>query len=126
MISEAHLMNLLGQKCESRNLDYKERFNWKSATNDEKCELIKDILAFLNTENGGSIILGIEDSTFELVGLTEDQFVSFDTTKLNDFLQKYTDPLSACEVQKFKIDGRRVVVVGVAEFKDVPSLVPWA
>jgi Putative DNA-binding domain len=120
MIPETQLRELLAQKGESRNLDCKERFDWNTATNDAKCELVKDILAFLNTQDGGVILFGVRDSTLELVGLTEDEFASFDTTKVNDFLQKYTDPPSSCEVQKPTIDGRRLVVIGVPEFKDVP------
>jgi putative nucleotidyltransferase with HDIG domain len=122
MISEAKLRKLLAQRSESRNLDFKERLNWNSTSNDEKCQLIKDILAFLNTDDGGVIILGVHDRTLELVGLSEDEFTSFDATKLNDLLHKYTDPISSCEVQKFVIDDRRVVVIGVPEFKDVPVI----
>ena len=122
MISEAELRKLLAHKSESRNLDFKERLNWSSTSNDEKCELVKDVLAFLNTENGGVIIFGIRDGTLELVGLTEDEFTSFDPTKVNDFLHRYTDPISFCEVQKFVIDNRHVVVIGVSEFNDVPVI----
>ena len=100
MISEAELRKLLAQKSEWRNLDCKERLDWNSASTDAKCQLVKDILAFLNTEDGGVIIFGIHDGTLELVGLAEDEFTSFDATKLNDFLHKYTDPISSCEVQK--------------------------
>ena len=120
MSSEAQLKKMIEQRCESRNLDYKERLNWDRATNDEKCAVVKDILAFFNTQNGGVMIFGVQDKSLELVGLTDNEFASFDTTKVNDFLQRYTDPSSACEVQKFKVGDQRVVVIGVAEFKDVP------
>lgn len=113
---------LLRLKTETRNLDYKEKFNWASATNDLKCDLVKDILAMLNTQDGGKIIIGVADSDHDLVGLDQASLESFDTTKVNDFLRKYTDPPCFCTVYKHEIDGFRVVTIDVAEFKEVPVL----
>jgi hypothetical protein len=122
MISETQLRELLAQRAETKNLDCKEFFNWSTASNDEKCALVKDILAFMNTQDGGNIILGVSDSTLEPVGLKEEDFVSFDTTTLNDFLHKYTDPPTSCDVQKLTSDGRRHVVISIPEFKDLPII----
>lgn len=122
MISDVQLRELLAQKSETKNLDYKESFNWDTAGNDAKCELVKDILAFLNTQDGGLIVLGVQDGTLQPTGLGEADFISFDATKVNDFLQRYTDPQSFCEVQKLIVDGLRFVLVSVPEFKDVPII----
>jgi hypothetical protein len=122
MISEAQLRELLAQKTETKNLDFKERLNWNTAGNDDKCELVKDILAFLNTQDGGQIIFGVQNNTFKPIGLSEDDFSSFDTTKVNDFLQKYTDPISSCEVQKLALDRLLFVAISIAEFRDVPVI----
>ena len=67
MISEAELRKPLAQKSEWKNLDCKERLNWNSASTDAKCQLVKDILAFLNTDDGGVIIFGIHDGRLKLV-----------------------------------------------------------
>jgi hypothetical protein len=80
------------------------------------------MLAFSNTQDGGSIILGVQDSTLEAIGLSEADFASFDTTKINDFLRRYTDPPASCEVQKLILDGLRFVLISVPEFKDVPII----
>lgn len=122
MLSEAEIKELLAQKTETKNLDCKESLNWDTASNDEKCELVKDILAFMNTQDGGSILIGIRDDTLDLVGLADDAFSSFDTTKVNDFLQRYTDPPASCEVQKLTIDGFRIIAITVPEFKDIPII----
>ena len=122
MITEGQLRELLAQKTESKNLDYKEFFNWSTATNDEKCELIKDILSLFNTQDGGYIIIGVRDTDFALIGLNQDAFTSFDTTRVNDFLQRYTDPPASCEVQKLTLEGLNIVAVGVPEFKDLPII----
>jgi hypothetical protein len=71
MISETQLRELLAQKAETKTLDCKESFNWDTAGNDDKCELVKDILSFLNTQDGGSLIFGVENSSLQLVGLSQ-------------------------------------------------------
>lgn len=121
-MTEEVLKKLVGLKTETRNLDYKQTFNWADATNDQKCEIVKDILAMLNTQDGGRIIIGVTDSHYNLVGIDEESFESFDTTKVNDFLRKYTDPPCSCTVYKHKIDGFRIVTIDVAEFKEIPVL----
>lgn len=60
--------------------------------------------------------------TFEPVGLSDADYVSFDTTKVNDFLQRFTDPRASCEIQKLTFDGRKLVVIDVSEFSDVPII----
>ena len=122
MLSEAQLQELLAQKTEARNLDCKTSFSWDTADNDAKCELIKDILAFLNTQDGGQIVVGVEDDTLEPVGMTDVDFTSFDVTRVNDFLHRYTDPQSSCEVQKLTFSGLKFVVINVLEFKDIPII----
>ncbi len=122
MISEDTLRQLLARRTELKNLDYKELMNWASASNDEKCELVKDVLAMLNTQDGGQIIIGVQDKTCDPVGLTDTDFASFDPTRLNDFLHKYTDPLASCEVQKLTVDVKKFIVIDVHEFKDTPII----
>lgn len=122
MISESQLRELLGLGCETKNLDFKESLNWDTATNDEKCELVRDILAFMNTQDGGNVVVGVQDKTLQLLGLAVGDFASFDTTRVNDFLQRYTDPPASCEVQKLILDGKSLVVIGIPEFNDVPII----
>jgi hypothetical protein len=122
MIAEDTLKALLARRTELKNLDYKALMNWATASNEEKCELVKDILAMMNTQDGGQIIIGVEDKTCDTIGLTEADFTSFDPTKVNDFVRKYTDPPAFCEVQKFALDGKKFVVIDVLEFTDVPII----
>lgn len=122
MISEEVLRDLLARRAESKNLDYKRAMNWASATNEDKCELVKDILAMMNVQDGGQIIFGVEDTTCEPVGLNTDDLTSFDPTKLNDFVHKYSDPPSSCDLQKLSLDSRTFVVIDVREFSDTPVI----
>lgn len=122
VLSDSELKELVDQRAETRNLDYKASFNWDAADNDAKCELVKDILALLNTQDGGRIVIGVRDGDLEPVGMTDADFVSFDTTKVNEFLHRYTDPQSSCEVQKLTLSGLKFVVISVPEFKDIPII----
>jgi hypothetical protein len=107
---------------ENQNLDYKGPFSWTEASPDEKCDIVKDVLAFSNARDGGVILIGVEDKTGVLQGLTEEQAASFDQTKFNDLLQRYTDPRHTASVHRLTIDGKRLVVIDIPEFADVPIL----
>lgn len=122
-LTEEDVIKLINSKSENKNLDFKERFNWDTATTEEKGDIVKDILAMSNTQDGGKIIFGVDDRMFNLVGLSENDYKSFDTTKLNDFLHKYTDPNFTCQVLKFFIKNQYyVVLIDIPEFQEVPIL----
>lgn len=71
-----------------------------------------------NTQDGGRIVIGVRDSEFVLVGLSETAFSAFNQTKVNYFLKKYTDPKHSVQVHKEIVgDDKRVVVIDVPEFK---------
>ena len=122
MISVERIRELIRLGNENRNLDYKGALSWERSTNDEKCEITKDILAFSNTRDGGVVLIGVHDKSGALEGLTEEQYSSFDQTKFNSFVHKYTDPRHTSNVHRIVIDGKRVVVIDIPEFADVPIL----
>jgi predicted HTH transcriptional regulator len=122
VISVERIRELVRLGNENRNLDYKGGFSWEEATNDEKCEIAKDILAFSNTRDGGVILIGVNDKSGALEGLTERQYTSFDQTKFNSFVHKYTDPRHTSKVHRIVVDEKRVVAIDIPEFADVPIL----
>jgi hypothetical protein len=122
LLTEKDLRELLGQKAESKNLDYKQSMNWGTATVEQKAAIVKDALAMANTQDGGKIIFGVRDGDCEAIGLTEEEFQSFDATRFADFLNRYADPSFECAIQKFVIDGRKFVTIKVLEFSDVPII----
>ena len=54
--------------------------------------------------------------------MSDDEFASFDQTKLNDFLHKYTDPKFTCYVYKHNLGAKKFVVIEVPEFPEVPII----
>lgn len=122
MISTERIRQLINLGNENRNLDYKGAFSWDRASNDEKCEITKDVLAFANSRDGGVILVGVNDKSGTLEGLTDEQSASFDQTNFNSFIQKYTDPRHTANVHRIEIDGSRIVAIDVPEFSEVPIL----
>jgi Putative DNA-binding domain len=122
MISIERVRELIQLGNENRNVDYKGAFSWKQANADEKCEIVKDVLAFSNTRDGGVILVGVNDKSGALEGLTQEQWVSFDQTTFNDFARKYTDPGHPSNVHRIQFDEKLLVVIDIPEFADVPII----
>jgi predicted HTH transcriptional regulator len=89
LLTEKDFVELLAAKSETKSLDYKQSMNWITATTPEKAELIKDVLAMANTQDGGRIIFGVRNGDFEPTGLTAEDLRSFDVTPFTDFLNRY-------------------------------------
>jgi len=122
LLSERDIRELLAVRSETKNLDYKQSMNWRTATAEQKAALVKDTLAMANTQDGGKIIFGMRDSDFEPTGLTDEEFESFDTTRFADLLNRYADPSFPCAVHKLTIDNKRFAVIEVPEFGVVPII----
>jgi hypothetical protein len=120
--TEDLIRELLSIKTEDKNLDFKESFNWEEKDNEFKLKFVKDLLSMSNTLDGGKILIGVRDKDFEFVGMTKDDFESFDTTKVNDFFQKFTDPIFCCSVHKHIIDEKYIVLIDVPEFDEEPII----
>lgn len=126
-LSEDEIIEFLNTKTETKNKDFKEDLNWNSCYKSEKIEIIKDILAMSNTQDGGIIIFGVKDSDCEFIGLLDENFDSFDQTKVNDLLNEYTEPKFTCQVHKHifqdpKYFGKKTVIIIVPEFKVIPII----
>ena len=122
LLTEDDARQFLRHRSEDKHVDFKETASWEKKEKDGKIALVKDILAMANTQDGGKIVIGVKDGSFELIGLPEDQFASFDQTSVNDFLHKYTDPKHSCQVHKFTLDGKRVVIIDVPEYMTDPII----
>ena len=122
MISDQRIRELIAIGNENRNLDYKGPFSWTAAEKDEQIAIVKDVLAFANTRDGGLILVGINDKTGALDGLTDEQSSSFEQTRFNDFVQEYTEPKHSCFIYHRQIDGKKIVAIEIPEFSDIPIL----
>lgn len=119
--SDDEICTYIKSGVETPNLDYKVTASWDKDHKEDKLELTKDILAMANTRDGGKIIIGVDDKTKTLVGLSDEVYDSFEITKVNEFLHKYADPAFTCNViKKDNLEDKKVVIIDVPEFQEVP------
>ncbi|MEO6940491.1 MAG: ATP-binding protein [Candidatus Kapaibacterium sp.] len=120
MTTEA-LRQFLEGRSETTHIDVKAAFAWNGSNKKERLGITKDILAFANKQDGGSIIIGIDD-TLGIEGLSPDQLSTFDVTKVNDFIHKYTDPTHSVSVSRLNYEGKELVVIEIPEFTLEPII----
>jgi len=114
---------VLRRGFESKELDYKGPCAWDEGDKKSCCEIVKDILAIANAK-GGWIVIGVSEppTGFSWDGLTDDQCKSFETSRLNRFVQNYSDPpINTCVI-KHASQGRNFVVIEIPRFPDTPHI----
>lgn len=100
-----------------------DRIEFKAAINWNRNGLVKDILAMANIQDGGRIVIGVEDETFARQGMTAEQIATFVLDDMRDQIAPFADPRVV-----FKIftptdrDGRRYVVIDVSPFDEFPVI----
>jgi hypothetical protein len=121
-MTDEEIRRMLARKSESANLDYKAGFAWTKDNRDKKYKLIRDLMGMGNTKDGGRVILGVSDGEFEFVGLLDEVYESIDPSNVVQMLHDNSSPKVKCEVLKRVIDGRKLIVLDVAEFYDTPII----
>lgn len=101
---------------ESQSLDFKGPCEWNVK------ELVKDFLAMANVQDGGYLVFGFDDGTFDRIGLTDKQLASFDPEIMKDQVAVYADPHIDFKVYNDIVDadGKKFVVIRILEFTEVP------
>jgi hypothetical protein len=117
------LIEILNRGHEAKDLDYKGPIAWDETNKKSCCELVKDILGMANTL-GGYLVIGVSETTdgYTWEGLTAEQANSFDTTRVNRFLQNYADPPINTLLRKVKQDDKVFVIIEVPRFTDTPHV----
>jgi Putative DNA-binding domain len=120
---QRRLREVLRQGYEDRDLDYKAPMAWNEKDRKACCEIVKDILALANT-HGGVLVIGVEEplagGAYRYTGLTEEQLRSWETTRVNQFVQTYADPPINTTLHRLEDNGKWYVVIGVPVFSHVP------
>ena len=115
--------NIISRGFESKDLDYKGPIEWIESNKKECCEIIKDILAIANL-GGGWIIIGVSETStgFSEDGVSDKQAKSFETTRLNNFLNNYSDPPINTHLHKPLYKDKRFVVIEIPGFPGTPYI----
>lgn len=108
---------LLSGGEETQTLEFKRAGAWETRL------FVKDILAMANSFDGGKIIIGVDDSTFDRTGLTDEQLATFDIERMRDQIGRFADPFVqfSCE-QVADEQGLQFIVIGIQPFTEIPVI----
>jgi Putative DNA-binding domain len=119
-----NLMATLLGRSEAKDLDFKGPMGWDPKGDQAGCcGLVKDIIAMANTM-GGHLVIGVQEVATGLdpVGLLSAELANWDTTKLNQFVNRYADPPINATLLKREHLGNAFVVIEVPAFPDMPHV----
>ena len=122
-MAESSLDNLINYPDEERNLEFKQSTPWSNGR--FRAKITKSILGMTNIRYGGTIIIGkVEqsDGTYESVGMSQNDFDSYVSDNMKDFVSDYADPFVTFSLKKRIIDGRRFVLIQIKEFEVQPVI----
>jgi hypothetical protein len=121
--SPDELIEILLRGHEAKDFDYKASVAWAEGDKKACCAIVKDILAMANTV-GGYIVVGVSETStgYSFDGLPDEYADSFDTSRLNRFLQVYADPPINALLKKIVYRGKTFVLIEVPPFTDTPHL----
>ena len=121
-LSAEELVRIIQMAGENGDIDGKGPVSWDGAA--ESAKLAKDIAAFANSRNGGILVIGKKEESgkFNLVGVTEEQAATFDTTKVAQWVNNRFSPPIRLVCYRQEVDGKLLVVIEVLEFDDVPAI----
>jgi len=105
---------------ETRNVEIKGACGFQD---DMQAHLAATIGCMANTPGGGTIVIGAENTTWTVQGLSAAQIASFDPTKIMHYLKGRFAPLPQLTVARVAHSGGNVLLIQVPEFEDVPILV---
>ncbi len=105
---------LLNYKEEDLYIDYKETL--EKSNNKGLIELAKDIMAFANL-HGGYLLFGVQDSTYNLIGLDDDSAATLKNTDIvQQKINRYTEPeILTLRSKKHTKEGKIFVVLFIPE-----------
>jgi hypothetical protein len=112
-LSDDSIEYLVKYQEEDIHVDYKETIPQEDWKNEKSwLELTKDFMAFANTK-GGYLLFGIEDSSFDVTGLTDEVRDNLsETKKILDKINRYVEPdFTNVRSKEFDENGKSIVVV---------------
>jgi len=102
---------------ESYDLEFKQSFH----LGDSLIDYIRTLVGMANNR-GGRIVFGIQDSPREPIGLANDKFDTFDSTKLNSVLLEYFSSDISYKIQGFEWRGKQFGEIQVHEATTKPII----
>lgn len=120
LLDDDEIREILDGKLENYNVDIKTGFTWKTKS-PNTLEIIKDILAMANTQDGGTLIIGFNENNGAFAADTPNWYESFDQTLVMNSVNKFsTSKIMLQIVQKLNFElyheKGNLIVIQVKEF----------
>ncbi|HLC30060.1 MAG TPA: ATP-binding protein [Dehalococcoidia bacterium] len=116
---------VFGFDRETAVIEYKSGIGWNEMDRRSQVGLIKDLMAFGNSDTFGYLVVGVSEtdsSVYERTGVSEEQAASYDPTPIGEVVRTYSDPEVQFTIHVPELQGRRFVVFRVAPFATVPHI----
>lgn len=116
------LMEELLHEEESTTLDFKrEQYQFEKATDEQKGELLKDIIAFANAwrRTDAYVLIGVEEvkgGRSNVVGVEN----HFDDSRLQQFVNSKTNRPVAFLYETFSVEGKQVGIINISAQQEKP------
>ncbi|MGE3333151.1 MAG: ATP-binding protein [Rhodospirillaceae bacterium] len=108
---------LIDGREETPSLDFKAACDWSVQT------FAKDILAMSNVQDGGQIIVGVEDGTFTRQGMTPSQLTTFNIETMRDQMTRFADPhVNFTSRTVIDLAGKSYISIQVQPFAEIPVI----
>ncbi len=102
---------------ETQTVEFKNSCDWDVKT------FAKDILALSNVQDGGHIIIGVEDGSFNRKGITATQKETYKIDVMKDQMTAFADPHVNFTIDFPKDrDEKEYAVIRVFQFEEVPVI----
>jgi len=117
MMDVDELESILEGQAETQTIEFKGACGW------DVVRMAKDILALSNVQDGGVIVIGVEDGTYKRQGVDAAQMQTFNVETMRDQMAAYADP-HVNFVVEYPADsvGKRYVVIRVRSFEEIPVI----
>lgn len=125
MITEQEFEELLAFGHERRGLEVKGPGPWsKKDHRDLFGKVIRAMLGMANRQDGGLVVIGISDDGLRLEpeGLSAIDADTWVRDSIGDAVAEYADPGISFDLQHLYYQEKRLVVLHVAEFDEVPVI----
>lgn len=114
------------KNAENRVCEYKSRMSWNEKDNKEfRYEIIRAILAMSNLQDGGYVIIGVQqdrDNMYQPLGMNEDEALTYEYDKVLEMANSFADPYVTLEIKPFPYNNKWILVIQVFEFVDIPVI----
>jgi predicted HTH transcriptional regulator len=115
-----NIIDIIQNSKESRFIEFKKSCPFKSIQG----KLIKTIIAMSNLEDGGLIVVGIEETngTYYRNGINESDLKSYQRDEILSQVNSFAEPHINIDLHTINFDSRNFLIIQVFSFSNIPTI----